>query len=436
MKIKILFFTITLSILLSHTIKAQEVKNISVDDAVELALQNHPQLAVSKTSVEINKQQEAVSKLQHTPILTFSTTASYLGDIFILDKNFGNKTNVDIPNFGNTFGLQAGQLLYKGGLIKKSIETANLKTKLSELDLERDKQNIKFLVISNYLDLVRIDNQIKVLENNKKLAQVRLKNVEKFYEQDMITRNEVIRAELAIQSLNQVILSANNNRSIINYQLNIALGFPEGAIIEPNDKTIAGQELNPLDFYYQLSADNNPIYQSGLKNIKIAEKNIEIIKTDRYPSLSAVGGYNMQRPLTSSLPARDVYLNAWQVGLSLNYNIDNLYKTKEKLKSGTLIKKQAAEVLTLTEQNLKTAINAAYVKYNEAIAQEKIAKESKRLADENYKITEAKYLNQLAVQAEMIDAQNQKIQADIDYENALINIEFQYYNLIKATGTL
>ncbi|ESU18432.1 outer membrane protein [Flavobacterium cauense R2A-7] len=436
MKIKLIHISFIFSLLLYQTAISQETKNISINQAIELALQNHPQLAVSKTSVEINQQQAKVAALQRIPTLNFSATASYLGDVFLLDKNFGNKVDVDIPNFGNTFGLQAVQLLYKGGLINKSIEAANLKTQLSELDLEKDKQNIKFLVISNYLDLIRIENQLRVLENNKKLAEERLKNVQKFYEQQMITRNEVIRAQLAIQNLNQIILTATNNRSIVNYQLNIALGFQEGTIIKPLHQNSLLQQENSLDYYYLLSSNNNPLYKSGLKNIEIAEKNIEIIKTDRFPSLSAFGGYNMQRPLMNSFPARDVYLNAWQVGLSLNYSLDNIYKTKAKLKSGKLLKNQASEVLHLTEQNLKTAINAAYVKYNEAIAQEKIALESKRLADENYKITEAKYLNQLAVQAEMIDAQNQKIQADIDYENALINIEFQYYNLIKATGTL
>lgn len=60
----------------------------------------------------------------------------------------------------------------------------------------------------------------------------------------------------------------------------------------------------------------------------------------------------------------------------------------------------------------------------------------KKLAEENYKITEAKYLNQLAVQAEMIDAQNQKLQSELDYANGEINVLYQYYNLLKSTGTL
>jgi len=36
----------------------------------------------------------------------------------------------------------------------------------------------------------------------------------------------------------------------------------------------------------------------------------------------------------------------------------------------------------------------------------------------------------------MTDAQNQKIQAELDYANAEIEAMYQYYNLLKTTGTL
>lgn len=36
----------------------------------------------------------------------------------------------------------------------------------------------------------------------------------------------------------------------------------------------------------------------------------------------------------------------------------------------------------------------------------------------------------------MIDAQNQKLQSELDYANGEINVLYQYYNLLKSTGTL
>ncbi|MEG2335581.1 TolC family protein, partial [Chryseobacterium sp.] len=140
--------------------------------------------------------------------------------------------------------------------------------------------------------------------------------------------------------------------------------------------------------------------------------------------------------MTNRNPVLDMYASGWQGGISLSYNIDNLYKTKEKVKLGEMQKNQANDALTLTQQNIDMNVNASYIKYQEAIQQADILNDAKRLADENYKITEAKYLNQLAVQAEMIDAQNQKLQSELDFANAEINVLYQYYNLLKSTGTL
>ena len=154
------------------------------------------------------------------------------------------------------------------------------------------------------------------------------------------------------------------------------------------------------------------------------------------PTIAAFGGYSMARPVTSTLPAQDFYTNTWQTGVSISYNIDNLYKTKEKEQLGKFQLNQAKNVLVLQRQNLDVQTNAAWLKWREAVQQAKLYKESEELANENYKIIEAKYLNQLALQADMTDATNAKLEAELQYANSEINVQYQYYNLIKTTGTL
>ena len=417
-------------------IGAQEVKNITLEEALSLAVQNHQQLKVSAKSVDISKQQTEVAKLQKLPSITASTSQFFLGNALIIDKDFSNSTKVDMPHYGSTYAVQAKQLIFKGGLVKKSIEMSELREQLAALDVEKDVQSVRFLVMSNYLDIYKLLNQTEVYKNNKNLALERLKNVQKFYMQGMITRNEVIRAELAIKNLDQGILVLENNRKILTYQLNYALGLPTETELIPIENLQNGTEGLGKDYYQKLARESNPTLKSAQKNIEVTDKNLEIINTDKMPTIAAFGGYNMQRPITSRTPALDMYTNSWQAGVSLSYNIDNLYKTKEKLKLGELQKEQASEALHLIDQNLDISVNAAYVKYQEAIQQADIFNDAKKLAEENYKITEAKYLNQLAVQAEMIDAQNQKLQAELDFANAEINVLYQYNNLLKTTGTL
>lgn len=415
---------------------SQEIKQLTANEVAELAVHNHQQLKVSAQNIDIAKQNTNVTKLQKLPTITASTSQFYLGDAVAIDKDFSNSTNIPMPHYGSSYAVQATQLIFKGGLVNKSIELAGLREQLSELDLEKNKQDVKFLVISNYLDVYKILNQQEVFQNNKKLAQERLKNIQKFYQQGMVTRNEVIRGELVIKNLDQGILTLVNNKKILNYNLSIALGLPTDTEIIPVENLENKESGIGMDYYISLAHDSNPLMKSAKTNIDVADKNIEIIKTDKMPTIAGFGGYTLQRPITTRNPVLDMYSGGWQTGISLSYNIDNLYKTKERVKVGELQKNQASDAMTLTQQNIDMAVNAAYVKYQESIQQADILNDAKKLAEENYKITEAKYLNQLAVQAEMIDAQNQKLQSELDYANAEINVLYQYYNLLKSTGTL
>lgn len=430
------FLTVFSIFLSCGSVFGQTQKELNISQAINLALENHQQLKISSVSKEIAEQQTRVAKLQQLPNAAASATAGYIGDVLILDKDFTKVTTKDTPHFGNSYAVQASQLLYKGGLVKKSIELMGIREQLAELDEVKDQQSIKFLVISNYLDLCKLINQEKVYQNNRKLAQIRLENVRKYYKQGMITRNEVIRGELALQNIDQAILVVKNNIAILDYNLSIALGLPDDTSIIPTESITEKLLEGDKNYYFDLAYQSHPQLTSMKKNVELADKNIEIINTDKYPALSAIGGYNMQRPITNVSPVLDMYSNSWQVGLSLNYNIDNLYKTKEKLKLGNLQKTQLIETTVLMKQNIQMGVNAAYVKYQEAVQNANILMESQRLAQENYRIVEAKYLNQLAIQAEMTDATNAKLEAELQYANAEINVLYQYYNLIKTTGTL
>lgn len=74
-----------------------------------------------------------------------------------------------------------------------------------------------------------------------------------------------------------------------------------------------------------------------------------------------------------------MYSSGWQGGVSLSYNIDNLYKNqRERVKLGELQKNQANDaILTLVQQNLDMTVNAAYTKYQEAIQQTAILNDAK-----------------------------------------------------------
>jgi outer membrane protein TolC len=401
-----------------------------------MGMQNHQRLKMSQAGLEVSEQRVGVVKSQQLPTVSFSANAFYLGDALVLDNDWSKMQTVDMPHFGNTFSVQASQLLYKGGIIKKSIEMAELQQQLAELDLTANEQDIKFLVISNYLDILKLINQIRVVEQNKVLAGQLLANVTQLYGEDMVTRNEIIRSELQIKNLDQTLLAMNNAHAILSNQMGYALGLPGDILIVPDEDIFNIVAVQSPSYYMDMAHGQHPAMLTAEKNVEIAEKNIGIQKSNWYPALSAFGGYNMQRPLTSTTPVMDMYNNTWQVGLSLNFSLDGLFKNRRQVNLSRSQARLSQEALTYTRQNVEIGVNSAWLKYREAGQQVVLMDEARKLSDENYEIVRNKYLNQLAITAEMTDASNAKLKAELDWANARINALFQYYNLLKSTGTL
>lgn len=61
-------------------IKAQEIRNITVQEVMTSVLQHHSQLSISEKKIEIAKQNIEVAKLQKLPTITASTSQFYLGN--------------------------------------------------------------------------------------------------------------------------------------------------------------------------------------------------------------------------------------------------------------------------------------------------------------------------------------------------------------------
>ncbi|WP_345230994.1 TolC family protein [Olivibacter ginsenosidimutans] len=409
----------------------------SLEQIFDLTLKNNQSLKISSNALGIAKQQVEVTKLQRLPNASASLTGGYLGDALLIEKDFSKATKVPMPHFANTFALQASQLIFKGNTVNNAIANASLQEQIAALDLEESKLGIKLLVAGNYFDLYKLYNQREVYEQNIALAELRLRQIEKFYEKGMVTRNDVIRSELQISDLKLAVISINNNINVINKQLTIATGLPENTFILP-DTTVLTQRptVSSLAQYQEIARKNYPAIQSADLQVEIADKNLAITKADRLPTLSAYAGNNLQRPITSSSPAVDKYSNGWQVGLTLSYNIASLYDAPRNIKLDKLRKNQAKEQAILARQDKEIKVNATYTAHQEALVRVHTLAQNMRLANENYRIIEKKYLNQLALLIDMLDASNAKLDAELQHTNAAINVLYTHYQLLTELGTI
>ncbi len=426
--------TISFAMTLSAT---AQTRNMGVDEMFLLISQNNKSVKASKTSVAAAQEGIKAAKSQRLPDINAQLSASYIGNALMTDRDFTNVQNLTSPHFGNQFLLDAQQTVYAGGAINAGIRLAELGAQQAELGLALNEQNQRFIALSQYLDLEKIAHREKVLESNISLTQKLIDNIKEKHQQGVALKNDITRYELQMQTLKLNLTKLQNTRKILNHQLCNTLGIAQSEIIEPTDDAATTLCNKEDEDHWQSAAEAvNPQLQMAGVNEQMAEQQVKLAKSEFLPKVAIVAQNNFNGPITFELPPIDKNLNVWFVGVGVQYSLSSLFKSNKKLAQAKLQSQVATEQKAVAAENLNNQIQASYTIYLQSYIELETQQKSVQLAKENYQVVNDRYLNQLALITDMIDASNMKLDAELSEVDARINIAYAYYKMKFIAGNL
>ncbi len=435
-KLKRILFLISF---LSHIslLSAQNILKLSIEEVFELADLHSRNIRTFTIAEKEAEQAVKVAKDALLPDINASLSVSYLGDAFLSDRNFSNIENAPMPHFGTNFALEASQVIYTGGALSSRIKIAKLQQQLAQLDKEKNKQDIRFLLTGNYLEIYKLENQVKVYQKNIEQTQKLLSDIHAKQTQGLALKNDITRYELQLKSLELALTQIQNNILILNDQLTTVLGLPEDTKIEIDTSLLERLPTLSDEMQWQENASmHSPSLQQAKLHIKQSEHNEKINQAERLPSIALLAGDRLDGPITIEVPPINKNLNYWYVGIGLKYDIASSYKSGKKIKLARLATLKSVENDLLLQENIRTDVKAAYIRFQEAFSIHNTQIKSLELAVQNYEIVNNRYLNELALITDMLDASNSKLNAELQVVNSQINILFNYYKLKKVSGNL
>jgi outer membrane protein len=410
---------------------------LTLPQAFQLAIDNSVQLKITTKNVELAHQQTDVKKLNRLPGISTGLDYGYISNADIWTPSFDKHMVAPFPHHFIDFSIAAGQVIYNGKAVSNSILESQFEEQIASLSQGNNETEIKFLVAEKYLNIYRSIIQSQVYANNLNLAQERLHNILIMQKQGMVNQNDVLRTELTISDLRLTIEETNDNIAIVNKQLNMLTGRLDTARITPDTTLLARSEINEgLPFFMERAYRENYELKIANTESKKAATDISLAGSDRLPQVSLYARTDLQRPFLFSIPVMDIYYNVWQAGISIRYNISSIYQAPRKIKESRIKMEQSEQEEKLQKQQMELSVSSSYIKYNEAKYQLMTLTNDLKSAQENYRIVEKKYFNQLALLTDMIDATNTKIEAEIKVTDAQINVIYRYYQLLKSVGTI
>lgn len=435
-KNKRLIVLLCLAALCSQCLYAQ-TRQMGIDEMFRLADEQSKSVQTYRTGADAADEALRAAKAQRLPDISVSLSASYLGDGRIWDRDFGNGMKVDMPHFGNNFTLEAQQVVYSGGAISSGIRQAELAKTLAQLDMQKNVQEIRFMLVGNYLDLYKLDNQMKVLEKNIGLTEQVIANMKARREQGTVLKNDITRYELQREQLKLQLSRVADMRKIANHQLATTLHLPEGTVISP-DTTLLEQQITALteNDWQQAAKANNIDLKQAQASISMNEQKVRQERAELLPHIAIVAEEHLDGPVTIEVPALDNNFNYWYIGIGIKYNLSSLFKNNRRMKQARLDVRRAREQHELAQEQVNNAVQAGYVNFLTAFTDLRTQENSVKLADENYAVTSHRYKNEMALLTDMLDASNTKLGADLDLVNARINVVYNFYKMKYITHTL
>ena len=435
-KNKRLIVLLCLAALCSQCLYAQ-TRQMGIDEMFRLADEQSKSVQTYRTGADAADEALRAAKAQRLPDISVSLSASYLGDGRIWDRDFGNGMKVDMPYFCNNFTLEAQQVVYSGGAISSGIRQAELAKTLAQLDMQKNVQEIRFMLVGNYLDLYKLDNQMKVLEKNIGLTEQVIANMKARREQGTVLKNDITRYELQREQLKLQLSRVADMRKIANHQLATTLHLPEGTVISP-DTTLLEQQITALteNDWQQAAKANNIDLKQAQASISMNEQKVRQERAELLPHIAIVAEEHLDGPVTIEVPALDNNFNYWYIGIGIKYNLSSLFKNNRRMKQARLNVRRAREQHELAQEQVNNAVQAGYVNFLTAFTDLRTQENSVKLADENYAVTSHRYKNEMALLTDMLDASNTKLGADLDLVNARINVVYNFYKMKYITHTL
>lgn len=434
------------------------VQTMTLTSLYDLADQKSQKLKVSEVALRAAEEGVAAAKSAMLPSVDLGLQGSYTGNAFMLSRGFSASGTTDFivpgvgvvpvsngkqdtPHWGNSFTAQVAQVVYAGGAIRSAIRMAELGKGMAELDVEKNRQEVRFLLTGYYLDLCKMNNQMDVVRQNIELTQKEIAQMKARREQGTVLQNDITRYDYQLKSLELTLKKLSDASAIINHQLVTTLHLPEQTMIVP-DKIEVNTEINALstvttqDAWQQKAADNNIGIRQAQLAKDIAEQKVKQSKAASLPSVAIVAENQLYGPYTQDIIPKNCNVNVWFVGIGVKYSLGSIWKNKHQIRKARIEHRHSQETISLAREGVENAVQANYT--NLLTSQTEVSTQEKQveLAKQNYSVVQNRYQNDLALLTDMVDASNMKLSAEMALVNARINMLYNFYRLKYVTNTL
>jgi outer membrane protein len=410
---------------------------LTLEQALQTALDNNYQIRLAKNSVDIAKSDNSLGNAGFLPTVSvFSNMNNNV--LHINQENLSTGTRVEKSGAVNNFwqsGILANWTVFDGTRMFATRQRLQESEKSQKINLQAQTEQISAQVMQTYYTVV-LQNQLwKVFGDAVRLSEQRLKLAQDKYSVGSFSKTEVLRAEVDLNSDKSQWLRQKVNLQNSKVVLNQLLAKNMSDDFEVEDSLILAP-LMQLETLKQASLSQNISLQQIKANKEIQIASMKEVQSERLPTLDLLLGYNYNRGRSEVGFANKNQTNGVRYGFAFNYVLFDGFNQKRRAENAKLNLEandlQLRQQQLFIEQNLTQSFNT----YLMALELLNLEQENSKVAERNFTLAQDQSKLGLITSIELREAQQNLILARSRLTNAKFEVKLAETELLRLSGQL
>jgi outer membrane protein len=417
---------------------------LSLEECLRLGIASSARIHAGDAATAEARGRLAEMKRQVLPSAVLSASYVRLSDIdagTITAMVLGNPVEIALgdPILNNmTMRLSVQQPVFLGLRIRGATEQSAALLEAATGDRDRMVQSVNSAIESAYWSTAGAKEAASVFGDNVLQAKRHLRDTTNFLAQGLVTRNELLKAQMRLSEAETQRLEADTALVAARMRLNLLLGLPWNAATDTEplpDPTLADDTA---------MADVRQLITEGLVSrrevdsararIRADEAALRMASSPLYPNVYLTGDVTVADPNQRYFPQTNEFKTTWSIGVLATLDAGKIPATLAQVEQASARLRRDTEMLSATIDTVTQEIVTAYLNLQKSRQQVLNAETFLAQADESMRTTRSLFDTGTALDADVADTEANLLSARLQLLTARIAVLTAASGLRLAVG--
>lgn len=386
---------------------------------------------LAKSGLITSQQASALGQTLQQSGATFSSALNEVGKK-ICDDFRSNTRNVFVGSVMFT------QPVYMGGKIVAMNRLAEYGEEFEANNTEVKRQSTLYNTDQAYWMVVSLKHKRKLAQSYLDLVKKLDKDVCKMIKEGVTTKSEGLKVGVKVNEAEMALTQAEDGLSLAKMFLCQLCGLPisdDITLADEDKENLSEADVNLERGEIQMAFDNRPELKMLQNMVEMSQQTVKIVRSDYLPSVALTGGYMISNPNVYN-SFENKFSGIWSVGILVRVPILNWGEGSYKVKAA-----KGNETIAMMEfydarEKIELQVNQVSFKVREANKRLIMACSNTRNADENLRCATLGFKEGVIESTTVLEAQTAWVQAQSQKIDAEIEVKLAHVDLQKAMGIL